>query len=90
MQVEYESIKDKNKLIDIRTSLEFDKYSIKGSINVPKIKLLKNPEKYLNKKDDFYIICNTGEVSLSCTKILNALGYHCHSVIGGIDSLKNE
>ncbi len=88
MQVEYDFIKDKSKLIDIRTQVEFNKESINGSLNVPKTKLLKNPEKYLNKTDEFYIICNQGEVSLSCTKILNALGYHCYSVIGGIDGLK--
>ena len=50
--------------------------------------LLKNPEYYLDKNDTYYIVCNKGTVSLSCSRILNALGYNCYSVAGGIDDLK--
>lgn len=90
MQINYSEIKDKTKIVDIRTSLEFDKNNIKGSINVPKLKLLKNPENYLNKQDDYYLLCNEGKVSSSCTNILNALGYRCYSIIGGMDGLKEK
>lgn len=88
MQIKLSEVKDKSKIIDIRTSLEFEKFNIIGSRNIPRFNLLKNPESYLNKCDEFYIICNKGEVSLSCVKILNALGYRCYSIIGGIDNLK--
>ena len=41
-----------------------------------------------SKNNTYYIVCNKGTESLSCTKILNALGYNCYSVAGGIDDLK--
>ncbi len=88
MQIEFNDINRNNQIIDIRNSLEFEKESIPGSINVMRLNLLRNPSNYMNKQDDYYLLCNKGEVSLSCAKILNALGYHCYSIIGGIDGLK--
>ena len=82
---------DKNDtLIDIRTSSEFKSYHLDGSINIPRIKLLNSHESYLKKDKNYYIICNKGEVSLSCCKILNALGYSCKSIVGGIDPIIKE
>lgn len=86
MEVEYKKIY-KN-LIDIRDLTSFNLFNIPQSINIPKNKLMHNPEKYLNKKDTYYLICEKGKVSLSCTKILNALGYHCFSIKNGIKSIK--
>lgn len=88
MQIEFSDIENMNNIIDIRTSIEFDKYNISGSRNISRFNLLKNPDDCLNKYEKFYLICNKGEVSLSCSKILNALGYQCYSVIGGMDGLK--
>lgn len=88
MQIRLSDIKNTSNIIDIRTSLEFNEYNINGSRNVSRFNLLKNPENYLNKDEEFYLICNKGEVSLSCCKILNALGYKCYSVIGGMDAIK--
>ena len=90
MQVDIGDVKDYKRIIDIRASIEFNKDNIKGSINVPRINLLKDPNLYLNKKDTFYLLCNEGEVSLSCAKILNALGYKCYSIIGGIEKIKKK
>ena len=90
MQVDIGDVKDYKRIIDIRTSIEFNKDNIKGSINVPRINLLKDPNLYLNKKDIFYLLSNKGEVSLSCAKILNALGYKCYSIIGGIEKIKKK
>lgn len=88
MQIELSNIKNRNNIIDIRTSIEFESYNILGSKNIPRLNLLKSPEVYLNKYEEYYLICNKGEVSLSCSKILNALGYNCYSIKGGIDNLK--
>lgn len=90
MKIEYGVIQDKSRIIDIRTSLEYDKFNIPGSINVPKFNLLKNPDYYMNEDDDYYLLCNKGEVSYSCCKILNALGYKCYSIIGGIELIKKH
>ena len=51
--------------------------------------LMSSPDLYINKCDTYYLICDKGTVSLSCAKILNALGYKCYSVIGGIEGIKN-
>ena len=88
MQIDFKNIDINNLLIDIRTPVQFSEYSIKGSINIPKINLLSYPEEYLNKLDTYYIICSKGINSLSVCKILNKLGYKCYSIIGGIDGLK--
>ena len=87
MQVKISEIENKNNIIDIRTSSEFNEFNI-GGRNIIRMNLLKNPEYYLDKNNTYYIVCNKGTVSLSCTKILNALGYNCYSVAGGIDDLK--
>jgi len=87
MQIKISEIENKNNIIDIRTSAEFNEFNI-GGRNITRMNLLKNPEYYLDKNNTYYIVCNKGTVSLSCSKILNALGYNCYSVAGGIDDLK--
>lgn len=88
MQIDFNNINNNIKIIDIRSSLEFEKYNILGSINIPRMILLKSPDNYLNKNEEYYLICNKGEVSLSCARILNALGYKCYSIKGGVEGLK--
>lgn len=87
MQIKISEIENKNNIIDIRTSTEFNEFNI-GGRNIPRMNLLKNPEYYLDKNNTYYIVCNKGTVSLSCSRLLNALGYNCYSVAGGIDDLK--
>ena len=87
MQIKISEIENKNNIIDIRTSAEFNEFNI-GGRNITRMNLLKNPEYYLDKNNTYYIVCNKGTVSLSCSRILNALGYNCYSVAGGIDDLK--
>ena len=38
--------------------------------------------------EKYYLICDLGKVSLSCARVLNALGYNCYSIKGGIEGLK--
>lgn len=90
MLISFEDLDLNNLIIDVRSSVEYNNYHYKNSINIPRLLLLKNPEKYLNKINDYYLICNKGEVSLVCARILNALGYKCYSIIGGIESLKKD
>ncbi len=87
MEVHFNDVFYKNNIIDIRSSLDFYEENIIGSINVPRIILLSNPSMYLNQYDDYYLVCDKGKVSLSCCKVLNALGYKCYSIIGGIESV---
>jgi rhodanese-related sulfurtransferase len=87
MQIKISEIENKSNIIDIRTSTEFNEFNI-GGRNITRMNLLKNPEYYLDKNNTYYIVCNKGMVSLSCSRLLNALGYNCYSVAGGIDDLK--
>ena len=88
MQINYNDIIDKTKIIDIRNSLEYDNNHVSNSVNIPRLKLLSKPDIYINKGNKYYLICDKGTVSLSCAKILNALGYNCYSIIGGIEGIK--
>lgn len=74
-------------VIDIRTSIEYNEFHYPNSINIPKNSLLSSPEIYLNKNKKYYLLCTKGHVSLYCAKILNALGYNCYSISGGIKSI---
>lgn len=87
MQIDFKEIIDMTKIIDIRSLLDYKKNNINGSINVPKTLLMSSPEKYLMKDETYFLLCDKGNVSLICAKILNALGYKCYSIIGGIEKL---
>lgn len=89
MQIDFSEISNKDNIIDIRSSFEFNKYSVPGSTNIPRSELLRNPERYINKFTTYYFICSKGYTSLSVSKILNALGYNTYSITGGIVKLFN-
>lgn len=88
MQISFDKINKSATMIDVRSLSEYEDFHYPGSINVPRLTLLKNPDGFLNKEACYYLICQRGEVSLSCAKILNALGYNCYSVTGGINQYK--
>ena len=90
MEIYYESIIDYDNIIDIRPSFAYNLYHINGSINIPKMTLLQEPSKYLNYNNTYYLICDSGINSNRCANILNALGYHCFSIKGGIKYIKNK
>ena len=90
MEVEYLNTNDSNAIIDLRESKDYDEYHLYNSINIPRKKLLERPDKYLNKEREVYLICDKGIISKSCSNILNALGYKCTSIIGGIDKIKKD
>lgn len=75
-------------LIDIRDKEDYMNNNIKGSINIPRLKLLNDPKQFLDKNKIYYLICDMGVLSESTSKILNVLGYNCISVKGGIKEYK--
>lgn len=79
-----------NNLIDIRTKKEYNEFSLSNSTNIPRINLLSEPEKYLCKNKTYNLICERGTISASCSRILNALGYNCKSVDGGLEAYKKR
>lgn len=81
---------NKVKLIDIREPYETRMGSIKGAKKIPMGELLENPEKYLNKEDEFYIMCQSGMRSSRATKELDKLGYNVVNVSGGFGSYRGK
>ncbi len=88
MQIEFGDVKNRKNIIDVRTKSEYQKVNLNSGTNIPRLILLKNPEKYLDKNKTYYLICSKGEISLFCAKILNAMGYSCYSINGGIEKIK--
>lgn len=83
---ELDKLLPKIKLIDVREPYEFQNMSIKGSKNVPMRTLLGEPEKYLNKSEEYYIICHSGARSARMVKGLSKLGFNVINVSGGVAS----
>lgn len=73
-------------IIDIREQYEFSGGSLKTSKNIPMGDLLNRPDKYLQKGETYYIMCQSGARSSRTTKFLAKQGYHVINVSGGFGS----
>ena len=73
-------------LIDIREKYEYASGSRKGSKNIPMGDLLNDPEKYLNKNKEYYIMCQSGGRSARATSVLSNQGFDVINVAGGMGS----
>lgn len=79
-----DNIKGKYNLIDIRESFEYFNGAIKGSRNIPMGTLLANPDKYLSKSEQYYVMCQSGGRSGQASKSLAKQGYDIVNVVGGM------
>lgn len=70
-------------LIDIRDRNSFILGNIPGSINIPYMNLIMNPEYYLSKNKVYYIYCSSGKTSKKIVSNLNREGYNLVDLIGG-------
>lgn len=75
-------------IIDIRENYQYNMGHIKNSKNINSALLINKPDKYLNKKDTYYIYCNYGNVSSHLCKVLINKGYKAVNVIGGYSAYK--
>ena len=73
-------------IIDIRPNYEYQYGSIPNSINIPAIKLINNPNKYLEKNKTYYILCQSGRQSIDIVNQLNVQGFHTVNIIGGYNN----
>lgn len=71
-------------LIDIREAYEYQAGSIKTSKNIPMAHLLNEPDKYLKKENQYYIMCQSGGRSSRACGILTKLGFDVVNVSGGM------
>ena len=70
-------------LIDVREVNEFKAGHVPYARNIPISYLLSNPEHYLDKSKEYYIICQSGSRSLKACSILFKKGYKVINVKGG-------
>lgn len=92
MEISWYEIKDNFsniKIIDIRENYLFNLFRIKNSINIPYPFLITNPSEYLNKNDDYYLVCDFGHKSKMVSEILNKNGFKTNSLIGGLMEYEN-
>lgn len=76
----------KVELIDIREPFEHKKGAIKTSKNIPMGEITENPEKYLEKEKEYYIVCQSGGRSARTCKALTSKGFNVIDVAGGYGS----
>lgn len=63
-------------LIDIQDPVSYAEYHHPSSINIYGDKLLLNHEKYLNKNQVYYIVCQKGYKSRKVANLLEFYGYN--------------
>ena len=76
----------KVELIDIREDYEYKGGSIKSAKNIPMGQLLNEPEKYINKNKEYYIMCQSGGRSARACNNLKSQGFNVINVAGGMGS----
>ena len=70
-------------LIDVRETHEYKTGHVPKARNISMGDLLKNPAKYLDEKEQYHIICQSGSRSSRTCEKLASLGYHVVNVAGG-------
>lgn len=83
---EIDNLIGKVELIDIREEYEYKGGSIKSAQNIPMGELLDEPEKYLNKSKEYYIMCQSGGRSARTCNNLRNQGFKVINVAGGMGS----
>ncbi len=70
-------------IIDLRSFEKYNTSHIEFSKNIPYLEMLKNPSKYLNKKNMYYLYCQYGKTSLRLSLLLNKQGFNTINMLGG-------
>jgi len=73
-----------DQIIDIREPFELKAMSLDGTLHIPMLTLLSQPEKFLSKSKRYYILCRSGHRSYDVTEILSKKGYDIVNIVGGI------
>ncbi len=78
-----EGLSGKINLIDVRETYEYNNGHLPNAKNIPMNDILSNPQKYLTKDKEYYIICQSGSRSSKTCKKLSSEGFHVINVSGG-------
>ena len=77
-------------IIDIRDTDLYNKGHVTNAMNIPFLKLILNPEKYLNRNIRYYIYCQKGFESRTATLELLRKGYNVVNLYGGYELYKKH
>lgn len=72
-------------IIDVREDFEFKKCHIPTSKNMP---LSSFDLEKLNKKETYYLVCETGDRSVQACHVLAEYGYRVVNVMGGTSAYR--
>jgi len=85
-----DSLLGKINLIDVREIYEYRNGSLKTARNIPIENLLNNPDRYLKKENEYYLMCQTGSrSSLACRRLAKE-GFSVINVRGGIGAYRGS
>lgn len=70
-------------IIDIREKEKYEKGHLPNSQNISFYQLIVYPKKFLDKKNNYLLICDYGIKSKKTCEILNKNGYHTFSLKKG-------
>ena len=73
-------------LIDIRSIEKYNNNHIMNAVNIPLQQILINPDKYLDRKNKYYIYCQKGMQSRKLCQILVSSGYNVVNISGGYEA----
>lgn len=77
-------------LIDIREPYEYENGHLPNAKNIPMNKVLEDTDKFLNKDEEYYIICQSGgRSSKTCSKLMEK-GFNIVNVLGGTGSYRGQ
>ena len=74
---------DNPNVIDIRSSNQYIISHYPKARNISNLDLTINPEKYLNRKETYYIYCQSGVTSAKTCQFLNKKNYKTINILGG-------
>lgn len=73
-------------LIDVREGYEYEGGHVRTAKNIPMGTILADPEKYIDKSNEYHIICQSGSKSeRTCTQLSDE-GYKVVNISGGTGS----
>lgn len=75
-------------IIDIREAYEYAPFHLPTAVNIPYQSLVMYPERYLNRKDTYYLICQHGGESYRACLLLEPAGYKVISIAGGYSNMR--
>ncbi len=78
-------LKGLKNIIDLRNAQSYNNNHIPNAINIPFEILIKNPSKYLNHNETYYLYCHSGITSLRTCDVLMKLGYKVVNISGGYE-----